>query len=62
MADDNDNDVTEQLENSGAIGRVSDETEDEDTIVTTLDDEKEYDEKPVDSHEEGGDEWLKWIR
>ena len=41
MADDNDNDVTEQLENSGAIGRVSDEAEDEDTIVTTLDDEKD---------------------
>ena len=37
MADDNDNDVTEQLKNSGAIGRVSDEAEDEDTIVTTLD-------------------------
>jgi len=35
MVDDNDTDqITEQLENSGAIGRVSDEAEDEDTIVT----------------------------
>ena len=51
MADDNDNDVTEQLKNSGAIGRVSDEAEDEDTIVTTLDDD-ETEKEPVDS-----DEW-----
>jgi len=42
MADDNDTDqITEQLENSGAIGRVSDEAEDEDTIVSTLDEEKD---------------------
>ena len=42
MAEDSDPDqITEQLENSGAIGRVSDEAEDEDTIVTTLDDEKD---------------------
>jgi len=42
MVDDNDTDqITEQLENSGAIGRVSDEAEDEDTIVTTLDDDED---------------------
>jgi len=41
----NSDQITEQLENSGAIGRVSDEAEDEDTIVTTLDDD-ETEEEP----------------
>jgi len=51
MADDTDQ-ITEQLENSGAIGEVSDEAEDEDTIVETLDEKKEYDETPVGSDDE----------
>ena len=43
MADDNDvtEDIKEQLENSGAIGSGVDKVEDEDTIVATLDEDKE---------------------
>jgi hypothetical protein len=51
-----DEDVEENKELYEALADGNDETIDSDEIVATLDDEKEYDEQPVDSEDEETEE------